>query len=121
MGGITLNLAKSELQHFSRKQADHDPLSAPSISHRDIRISEDPNKPYTRWLEVQVDRTLSFKWHVSILAKKALKVANALCSLSNPVRGAPPPTYTSSYLSLHTSHRLLWRRDLVAWPHQIQQ
>lgn len=43
-----------------------------------------------RWLGVFFDRKLTFKQHVSILAAKALVVANALRSLGNTTRGVPP-------------------------------
>ncbi|CCU81781.1 reverse transcriptase, putative [Blumeria hordei DH14] len=38
-------------------------LLVEAIEWGDIMVSEDPNKPYTHWLGVHFDRTLSFKWH----------------------------------------------------------
>lgn len=53
-------------------------------------VSENISRPYTRWLGVHFDRTISFKWHVRILAGKAIKVANALRYFSNTIRGVSP-------------------------------
>ncbi|KAI0997817.1 hypothetical protein K3495_g10370 [Podosphaera aphanis] len=88
--GITFDLAKAELQHFSRKRTDKNPVNTPSVTHGVFSVSEKTNRPYTRWLGVYLDRTLSFKWHVRFLANEALVVANALRSFVNTLRGAPP-------------------------------
>lgn len=88
--GNVFDSAKSELQHFSRNRADRNLATTPSVSCEGMTISENVARPYTRWLGVHFDRTLSFKWHVLILASKAIKVANALRSLSNTSRGISP-------------------------------
>lgn len=53
-------------------------------------VSENPSNPYKRLLEIYFNNVLSFKWHVCILLEKALKVANALRSLSNTIRRISP-------------------------------
>ncbi|CCU81551.1 endonuclease/reverse transcriptase [Blumeria hordei DH14] len=66
------------------------PGNTPSVKHGNFSVSEKTNRPYTRWLGIYFDKTLSFKWHVRILANKALVVANALRSLGSTLSGAPP-------------------------------
>ncbi|KAI0992026.1 hypothetical protein K3495_g16160, partial [Podosphaera aphanis] len=88
--GITFDPNKSELQHFSRRRVDKDPSSTPVIEFEQFSVAENATRPYTRWLGVYFDKKLSFKWHVNILASKALKVANALRSLGNTSRGCNP-------------------------------
>jgi hypothetical protein len=46
-------------------------------------VSEDTKRLYLRWLGILFDKQLSFKWHVSVTAAKALVIANALRSLGN--------------------------------------
>lgn len=88
--GVTFEPAKSELLHFSRQRADQNPTSTPSVSAGAITVSENTKRPYLRWLGVLFDKRLTFKWHVSQSAAKALVVANALRSLGNTVRGVAP-------------------------------
>ncbi|KAI1005027.1 hypothetical protein K3495_g3185 [Podosphaera aphanis] len=87
--GTTFDPAKVKLQHFSRKRTDKNPVNTPSVTHGVFSVSEKTNRPYTRWLGVYFDRTLSFKWHVRFLANKALVVGNALRSLGNTLRDVP--------------------------------
>ena len=47
--GITFDPGKTELQHFSRRRADKDPNSTPSINCEGFSISENASRPYTRW------------------------------------------------------------------------
>lgn len=58
--------------------------------HGEFSVSEKLNRPYTRWLGVHIDLTLSFKCRVRTLANRALAVVNALRSLINITRAAPP-------------------------------
>ncbi|KAI0999823.1 hypothetical protein K3495_g8378 [Podosphaera aphanis] len=101
---IMFDPAKAELQYFSRKRTDENPVNIPSVTHGVFSMSEKKNRPYTRCLGVYFDRTHSFKWLVRSLANKALVVANALRSLGNTLWGAPsnfyvkqsPPVYYPS-------------------------
>lgn len=88
--GITFDPSKTELQHFSRKRSDKDPLSTPIVELANLSVAEDPKHPYTRWLGVYFDKNMTFKWHTRFLAGKALKVANALRSLGNTTSGVLP-------------------------------
>lgn len=88
--GISFDPGKTELQHFSRRRLDKDPKNTPSVIWGDNSILESTIRPYTRWLGIYFDKTLSYKWHVQIRAGKAMKVVNALRSLGNTTRGAPP-------------------------------
>ncbi|CCU81843.1 endonuclease/reverse transcriptase [Blumeria hordei DH14] len=88
--GITFDPAKVELQHLSRKRADKNLGNTSSVKHSNFSVSEKKSRPYIRWLGVYFDKTLSFEWHVHILANKALVVANSLRSLGNTLSGAPP-------------------------------
>lgn len=86
--GITFDASKSELIHFSRRSRDK--AISPSVMAGPLTISENPSKPYLRWLGVLFDRKLTFKWHVQTQASKALKISNAMASLGNTARGVPP-------------------------------
>jgi len=88
--GVTFEPAKSELMHFSRRIADQDPTATPPVSAGPITVSESTKRPYLRWLGVLFDKKLTFKWHAKEAATKALKVAQALRSLGNTVRGVQP-------------------------------
>lgn len=56
--GITFDPGKSELQHFSRRRADRDPRSTPTITYGNFSVSENIARPYTRWLGVLFDKTI---------------------------------------------------------------
>ena len=88
--GITFDPAKSELMHFSRRRADQDPSTTPSVAAGPIQVLEGSTRPYLRWLGIMFDKKLTFKWHAKEMASKALIVANALRSLGNTVRGVLP-------------------------------
>ena len=85
--GITFDPTKSELKHFSRRHADKNPSTRPTVTSTAFTVTEDQKKPYLRWLGVRFDRCLTYKWHVKAQSEKALKVATALRSLANSVRG----------------------------------
>lgn len=90
--GITFDLDKSELIHFTKRLQDKD--KNPSVI-----VALPDGRPYTvqpleqnsslRWLGVHFDRKLSFKTHVQILSANAVRAANGLRSLGNTIRGAP--------------------------------
>jgi hypothetical protein len=88
--GITFDPEKSELIHFSRRRADQDPNTTPSVSAGPIQVSESHERSYLRWLGILFDKKLTFKWHAKEMASKALIVSNALRSLGNTVRGVRP-------------------------------
>jgi ribonuclease HI len=88
--GITFEPAKSELIHFSRHKLDQDPSTTPTVSAGPITVSENRDRPYLRWLGVLFDKRLTFKWHATESAAKAQRVAQALKSLGNTVRGVSP-------------------------------
>lgn len=97
--GILFDPDKSELQHFSRRRKDKNPCTHLSVSYGNMTVSENPDTPYTRWLGVYFDKSLSFKWHVRILTEKATKVANALRYLGNTSRGAQPTLIRNGFLA----------------------
>lgn len=70
--GILFDQGKLELQHFSRRRKDKNPCTNLSVRYGNMKVLEKTNVPYTRWLGVYFDKSLSFKWHVRILAEKAL-------------------------------------------------
>lgn len=88
--GITFAPDKYELLHFSWRRTDQAPTLTPSVTAGSVTVSESSTRPYLRWLGVLFDKKLTFKWHVSEMASKALIVANALRSLGNTVRGIQP-------------------------------
>jgi ribonuclease HI/exonuclease III len=88
--GVTFAPNKYELIHFSRKNADQDPSTTPTILAGPVTVCEGTTRPYLRWLGVLFDKKLTFKWHVKEMASKAFIVASALRSLGNTVRGVQP-------------------------------
>lgn len=86
--GLKFDPSKSELLHFSRKHRDKG--SSPQVSTNSFSISENIERPYLKWLGINFDKKLTFKYHVQIQAAKALKVANALRCFGNTARGVPP-------------------------------
>lgn len=99
--GTSSDPAKAEARHFSRKRADKNPDNTPSLMHGNFSVSDKTQHPYTRWLGLYFDRTPSSKWHVRILAIKALVLANVLRSLVNTLRGAPLNFYTKQSPPVH--------------------
>lgn len=99
VAGITSDPEKSELQHFSRRRADKSSSTTPSVSIEGMTVTENKKRPYTRWLGIYFDKKLTFKWHVRMLAMKALKVAHALRCFGNTTRGASPSLLRQAALS----------------------
>lgn len=79
--GMTMDPAKSELIHFSRRRDPH--LLRPLI----LNDAVIPASPVVRWLGIFFDPTLSFNKHVEILCNRARTAATGLRVLSNSVRG----------------------------------
>ncbi|KAI1001769.1 hypothetical protein K3495_g6432 [Podosphaera aphanis] len=92
--GISFDLSKTELIYFSRKRDDQDPTRTPAINCDTLTVSENIDRPYSRWLGVLFDKKLTFKWHVRTLAARAQKISHALLSLGNTVRGVSPHLWT---------------------------
>jgi len=87
--GISFDPEKSELIHFTRKR-NEDSRNQPVISlNPDFQVGLG-DKPYLKWLGVLFDQKLTFKYHVTAQVEKAIKVARALSSLGNTVRGLAP-------------------------------
>ena len=86
--GIIFDPGKSELLHFSRKHRDKG--VSPHVHTSQFSISENPQKPFLKWLGVHFDKRLTFKQHITIQAAKALKVAHALRCIGNTARGISP-------------------------------
>lgn len=86
--GLTIDPEKSKLLHFSRKHRDK--IVSPPIVTNDFTITMNQKIPYLKWLGIYFDKILNFKQHACIQALKALKVANALRSIGNIVRGLSP-------------------------------
>lgn len=61
---IYFDPAKTELQYFSHRRSDKDPRVTPSVTRDTMSISKNYPRPYTRWLGIYFDKTLSFKWHI---------------------------------------------------------
>src|SRR5438045_4410131 len=86
--GITFDLSKSELKHFTRGHMDNNPTAILNVSMGTHNIQEMTGP--LRWLGVFYDQKLKFRQHTSILSAKALTVANALRSLGKTMQGVPP-------------------------------
>lgn len=87
--GITFDPDKSELLHFSRKRADRG--KSPSVQAGALVITENPERPYLKWLGVLFDKKLTFKHHVQAQTAKAMKTARAFSSFGNTLRGVSAP------------------------------
>ncbi len=91
---VPLDLAKTELIHFSRQRKNRD--ENPSICIPDwaqaelgqAQLKAVPTNKAMRWLGVFFDRTLSFRQHVIEMSNRGRKVANALRMLGGTRRGA---------------------------------
>ena len=86
--GLTFDLQKTELQHFSRGINDSNPpchIHTPQGTH----VIQPPGpKGATRWLGIWFDRKLKFNKHCKTLAAKAKQTAAGVRLLANTVRGA---------------------------------
>lgn len=86
--GLTFDLQKTELQHFSRGINDSNPpchIHTPQGTH----VIQPPGpKGATRWLGIWFDRKLKFNKHCRTLAAKAKQTAAGVRLLANTVRGA---------------------------------
>ena len=82
---ISLDLKKTELIYFSRKKNNSNPslrilpTSSETITHHtDNMLAPTPLRGSLRWLGVYFDRKLTFRQHVTIIAQKGKKTAQAL-------------------------------------------
>ncbi len=89
---INFDIAKTEIQHFTRARTPPDQLPTLDINGTTITPPErkQPPEPATRWLGMWLDRRLNFQAHVTKWSGKANRVANHLRRLANSVRGPPP-------------------------------
>lgn len=85
--GITFDPSKSELLHFTRRtKLDYRSLPGVTAGTHIVQSATDP----VRWLGVYFDRKLSFRYHTTVLAQKALRTARALQGISKTVHGVSP-------------------------------
>ena len=83
--GLSPDLSKRELMHYSRRP--RDPSPAIAITDRDgLTRTIAPTKS-VRWLGVYFDRRLLFNEHVNTLASRAEAVVGRMAMLANTVRG----------------------------------
>ena len=88
--GLTFDLAKTELAHFSRRKGcNNNPPISLDIESETHSIDATPLRDSIRYLGVWLDRKLRFKKHVEVMAAKARRIASGIQALSNTVRGAP--------------------------------
>ena len=83
--GMTIDPTKLEIQHFSRRPSDSVlPALHVTIDGSPITVTAPKN---LRWLGFYLDKRLSFRSHVKIMANRASSVINGLRCLGNTVRG----------------------------------
>ena len=88
---LTLDLAKTDLMHFSRKHNQDNP-SLPLLPHMGGgEITPVATNKALRWLGVWFTRKLCWTHHAQVLSNKATAAANAL-KFSAGAPMAPPPT-----------------------------
>lgn len=88
MEGLTFDPNKSELLHFTRKHKDK--VNRPFFQTAKFSILLNIQKPYLKWLDIQFDRRLSFKYHFQIQTTRARVVAHPVHCLGNISRGITP-------------------------------
>jgi hypothetical protein len=84
--GLSTDDDKLELQHFTRQHHDTSPtLTVPRANGQGtITVSAQASM---RWLGIFFDRKLSFRYHVEVMANRALSTVNGLRMLANTVCG----------------------------------
>ena len=88
--GISLDYAKTDLIHFTRKRRSTNPgLTLPATASPLREIAGTPDDGTLRWLGVLFDRKLSFRPHALAVFQKARTAACALQMLGGCRRGAP--------------------------------
>jgi len=87
--GMSIDPDKCDLMHFSWRKDDsqHNPTLKSSL--RGVPIHITPPKSI-RWLGFHLDRKLSFKHHVTMLAKKGNATVQGLRVLGNTIEGIGP-------------------------------
>ncbi len=88
--GLTFDIAKTELIHFTSRTRDRNPAISLQLTGETHNIEPTPQDRALRWLGIFFDRKLSFKAHASILAARDTRTANGIRALGNTVRGAAP-------------------------------
>lgn len=88
--GLTFDVSKTELMHFSQKPGTHNPGITLRFSRQSHDIAAVHTRESLRWLGVFFDRKLSFRTHIETLAARGRRLVNGIKALSNTVRGAPP-------------------------------
>jgi ribonuclease HI len=87
--GLTFDIAKSELAHFSRRKNSSNPSIRLETGHQIHLLAATPRDRSIRYLGIWLDRKLGFRKHVETMAAKGRRVASGIQALSNTVRGAP--------------------------------
>ena len=91
--GMTCDIKKLDLQHFTRRPSDKDsPSLVVTIYGERVTVAAPKSM---RWLGIFFDRRLSFHEHVKIMSARAQTVINGLRCLGNTVRGLSKPTCES--------------------------
>ena len=91
--GMSIDPDKCDLQHFSWRRGtpnnppDGNPSLKTTLYGTDVTIT--PPKSI-RWLGFHLDRHLTFKHHVNLLAKKGNAIVNGLKVLGNTIEGISP-------------------------------
>jgi len=86
--GMTVDPEKCDLMHFSWKR---DEPSSPSITTTLYRNTVSITPPASiRWLGFHLDRKLTFRHHVNLLAKKGHTIVSSLRILGNTIEGISP-------------------------------
>ena len=110
--GMTIDPTKLELQHFSRRPTDS-VLPALHVDTDGSPITVTAPKTL-RWLGFFLDKRLSFRMHVKIMANRASSVINGLRCLGNTVRGLSQSNFRVLYrtcaLPIMTYGSPLWYR-----------
>ena len=85
--GMSIDPDKCDLMHFSWRQHETNPPLRTTLYGKDITITPPAS---IHWLGFHLDRKLSFRHHVSLLAKKGKAIVSGLKVLGNTVAGISP-------------------------------
>ena len=83
--GLTFDLAKTELQHFTKGWKRDNPTCSIQTPEGAVEIEPTMLKGATRWLGIWFDWKLNFKTHTRTMAGKAKLAAGGIQALANTV------------------------------------
>lgn len=94
--GLELDLGKSEVMHFTRRQTRENP--GITLPNGEVLQANSPDKTI-RWLGVHFDRKLTFNQHIKMASSRATRVVDGFKLLTGCYKGAPVSTLLNAIRS----------------------